>query len=133
MVPPFGLPITSLVALPLTLLIIGLAYRVVLLRRSEKVGVGSGNSKPLALAMAAHSNAIENVPLALILFAMAEFKGVNSIFLLVTGILFVIGRGLNAWGVGNHANYSVGRYYGTVITWLIMIVLAVLNFWLVVS
>lgn len=130
---PLSLPVTSFIALPLALLMIGMAYRIVKLRRSKKIGVGVGSSKTLAKAIGAHGNAVENIPLTLILFGMAELQGANTLLLAVFGVLFVIGRYLNAWGVSKHAGLSFGRYYGTVLTWFTIGVMSVTNIWLNIS
>lgn len=126
-----GLTITSIIALPLTLIIFGLAYRVIILRRRNRVGLGNGSSKGLAMARAAHSNAIENIPLTLLLFAMLELKGVSATILIAIGSLFIIARCLNAWGVSQKPGVTFGRYYGALFSFLIMIGLAIYNFILV--
>lgn len=125
-----SLPITSLLALPLTLLMVGLAYRVAALRIRNKIGLGVGSNKTLARAMAAHGNAAENIPIALLLFALAEIQEANSLLLTVCGVLFVIGRGLNALGVSRHSGRSFGRFYGTLVCWCTIVLLAFLNIWL---
>ena len=124
------LPVTSLLALPLTLLLIGLAYRVAALRVRNRIGLGVGSNKTLARAMAAHGNAMENIPAALILMALAEIQSANPIFLSVLGIVFVIARVMNALGVSQHSGRSFGRFYGILLSWLVIIILAASNVWL---
>lgn len=124
------LPVTSLIALPMAILMIGLAYRVAALRMRNRIGIGVSGNKGLARAMAAHGNAVENIPLALILFALAEIQGANMLLLSAGGVIFVIARLLNAWGVSRHAGKSFGRFYGIIFSWLIIVMLAGTNLWL---
>ena len=124
------LPVTSLLALPLTLLLIGLAFRVASLRIRNKVGLGVGSNKTLARAMAAHGNAMENIPIALILLALAELQSANIYFLSVLGIVFTIARAMNALGVSQHAGHSFGRFYGILLSWIVITTLAISNVWL---
>lgn len=124
------LPITSFIALPMTILMVGLAYRVAILRRKNKIGIGVSSNKTLAKAMAAHSNAVENIPLALILFALVEFQGANVVLLSTCAVVFVTARCLNALGVSQHAGNSFGRFYGIILNWMVIILLAFANLWL---
>lgn len=80
--------------------------------------------------MAAHGNAVENIPLALILLALAEFQGTNTALLTVCGVVFVVARCLNAFGVSPHAGNSFGRFYGIILNWMIIILLTAINLWL---
>lgn len=125
-----SLPVTSFIAMPLALFMIGLAWRVAMLRRKHKIGLGVSKNQTLAKAMAAHSNAVENTPLALVLFALAELQGADVVLLSVWGVLFVIARFLNAFGVSLHAGTSFGRFYGIILSWFCIIFLAGLNLWL---
>ncbi len=127
------LPVTSLIALPLTILLIGLASRVATLRIHNKIGLGIGSNKTLAKAMAAHGNAVENIPVALLLFALAEIQGANIILLSVCGVVFIVGRLMNALGVSQHAGRSFGRFYGIILSWFVIIFLGILNIWLNVA
>ena len=63
------------------LLIIALAYRVVKLRRSQKIGLGDGGNNALALANRVHANLIENAPIVLILMLVAEAGGLAHFYL----------------------------------------------------
>ena len=125
-----NLPITSHIALPLTILMIGLAFRVAALRIRNKIGIGVGSNKTLARAMAAHGNAVENIPLAVILFALAELQGAHRQLLIAWGVIFVLARLMNAYGVSRHAGNSFGRFYGILLSWFCLVFLAGLNLWL---
>ena len=124
------LPLTSMIALALSLLMIGLAFRVARLRVRNRIGLGVGGNKTLARAMAAHSNAVENIPLTLILFALAEFQGANTLLLGICGGTFILARILNAIGVSLYARQSFARFYGILTSWAITVILAIWNAWL---
>lgn len=125
-----NLSITSAISLPLIILMVGLAGRVATLRMRHKIGLGVASNKTLARAMGAHGNAVENIPVAILLIAIAELQSANTILLSVCGGLFIIGRGMNAYGVSRYSGQSFGRYYGTILSWFIMVSLAILNIWL---
>ena len=100
------------------MLILVLAYRVVTLRRRYKVGLGDGNHKELRMAIATHANAIENMPIALIVLLIAELNGGTDWVLHAGGMLLTVARIWHAMGTLRHVGTSTGRYYGTVITWM---------------
>ena len=121
------LPVTSITAAPLILLYVALAFRVALLRRQNKVGLGDGENRLLAKAIGAHANASENIPIALLLLAIAELQAVNTVFLSVLAVVFVFARLIHAWGLSHHAGTSFGRMYGILLTWGILTLLAGAN------
>ena len=64
--------ITGLYAALFALLVIGLALRVMLLRRRNGLGLGDGGNRSVACAVRPHGNAAEYVPLALRLMPVLE-------------------------------------------------------------
>ncbi|MFK8010899.1 MAG: MAPEG family protein [Marinicellaceae bacterium] len=121
------LQITGLFASILGILIILLAYKVVSFRRSNKVGIGDNGDKSGILAIRAHANAIEYIPMLVILMGIYEVNGGNVTVLYVIGALAVVARFMHAFGLSKSAGVSTGRFYGTALTWLITVVLSVLN------
>lgn len=122
-----SIPITSIFALCFTLLIIYLAIQVVKNRRKHKVGYGDAGNKELCKAIAAHSNAVENIPLALLLFLMLEVNQLDQILLIVLGSALLLARLIQAFGLTKSMTISFGRTYGTMLTWLLMILMGALN------
>jgi uncharacterized membrane protein YecN with MAPEG domain len=108
-----------------TLLVIYLAMRVVRLRRTHKIGLGHGDNQELLQAVRAHANATENMPLALILLGSLELTGVSPLAINILGGTFLFSRIIHAWGVSRNVGYSRGRFWGMILTWLPMIVMAV--------
>jgi uncharacterized membrane protein YecN with MAPEG domain len=121
--------ITALYAALLGVLIVVLALRVVLGRRSSRVGIGDGGNHELIRRIRAHGNAIENVPLALLLLLVAELTGVDAAWLHACGIVLVLGRLLHASGLSRHAGTSFGRFAGTLMTWLAMLAMCLVLLW----
>jgi uncharacterized membrane protein YecN with MAPEG domain len=91
--------ITSLYAAPLALLIVWLSLRVIRLRRSNKVRLGDGGVSDLQVAIRAHGNATEYIPLSLILLALLEFGGANALAVHAGGMALVAGRLIHARGL----------------------------------
>lgn len=121
------IPVTSFFALLLTLLIIYLALQVVRARRRFKIGYGADNNETLCKAIGAHANAVENIPIALLLMLMLELNKLNSIVLIALASAFFIARVFQAFGLSSSVGVSFGRTYGTMFSWLIMIAMAALN------
>ena len=110
------------------ILMVALAMRVVKLRRKHKIGLGSADNKELQLATRVHANLIENAPIAMALLLVAELNGLSSIYLHLLGMVWIIGRILHAVGLTRgRGGYHLGRFWGGLLTWLVMLILAIAN------
>ncbi len=82
----------------------------------------------LHVAVRAHGNAIEYIPIALVLLLMAELSGWSSLWLHGFGAMFVLARISHGYGytktLGKPSKF---RFYGIIFTWLAIIGLSVLN------
>jgi len=121
------LHITSLYASVLALIIIFLAYKVVVFRKVKKVGLGDNGDADGLQAIRVHANAVEYIPMMIILMGLYEANGGSVLVLNVVGVLAVIARVLHAFGLSKSMGTSFGRFFGTLITWLLILVLAGLN------
>lgn len=119
-----GLTITPLYAAILALLVVGLTLRVVWLRRQFQVGIGTGEERELAKAVRAHGNAVETIPLALVLMLLVELGSVPALALHSAGIALVVGRSAHAFGLSRHAGTSPGRVIGMLLTLFVVLFLA---------
>ena len=120
--------ITALYAGLCGLLVIALAFRVVSFRRGKKVGIGSGGDKEGKVRVRVHANAIEYIPLALILLLVAEINGLSHVWLHCLGATLVLARVMHAVGLtAGKGGYHPGRFGGILLTWIVIIVLAVIN------
>ncbi len=86
------LPVTAVYAALLTLWIGGLALRVGLARTRHDVPLGDGGVPELLHATRAHGNAVETVPLTLLLMALAEGLGTPAIALHPIGLALLAAR-----------------------------------------
>jgi len=87
-----ALPVTAIYAGLMALWLMGLGFVVVRLRRRHDVSVGDGGHRDLRLAIRAHGNASEYVPIALILLGLAEGLGAPVWVLHLFGSTLVAGR-----------------------------------------
>lgn len=120
---PVVTPIYTALAI---LLILVLAARVVQSRRSEKIGLGDGNSPQLQRRVRAHANAVENLPIALIGLLLLELSGFHGWILHLLGAVLITSRVLHALGLSKRSGVSFGRFWGTLGTWLVLLAIAVL-------
>ena len=109
-----------------TLLVIFLALRVVKWRTEHKIGLGHGENIQLQQRVRAHANAVENMPLALILLASLELTGASPFLIHVLGATFLLSRLMHAWGISHSSGRSIGRFWGMVLTWVPMLIMAIL-------
>lgn len=119
--------ISALYTSLLTLLVLLLAFVVIRLRQTLKVGIGDGGNRDLARAIRVHGNAIENIPLFVLLLVMYELNRGNVTMLHVFGAVFFISRVLHAWGLMSSGGTSPGRLIGICGTYLCLLGLAISN------
>ncbi|QWT20551.1 MAPEG family protein [Bacillus sp. NP157] len=121
--------ITGLYAALLALLMIGLAVRVMLLRRNTSIGLGDGGNRTLACAVRAHGNAIEYVPMGLILLLVLELNQTLPLLLHAFGIVLVLGRIVHALGLSSTPGMSAGRAVGAALTLIAIIGMSLMLIW----
>jgi uncharacterized membrane protein YecN with MAPEG domain len=121
--------ITSLYASLSALLIVRLTLTVIKLRRKNRISVGDGGNEELQLAIRTHANAVEYIPIALLLLLMLELNGAPKILIHLLGATLITGRIIHAIGIP--AKNLKKRVLGMQITIFLLIGLAVLNilFW----
>ena len=122
-----GLNITAVYASLFGLLLIFLSSRVVRWRRELSVGLGDGGEESLSRAQRAQANFIEYVPIALLLLAVAESQGLTGWLLHTSGVILVLARLLHAWGLSKSSGRSFGRFWGTLLTWAVILALSFAN------
>lgn len=121
--------ISLLIASLHVVLYLVLALRVVLHRNVHKIGVGSGGDAVLRRKVRVHGNFGEYVPLALLMLALLELAAVSTTWLWTFGIALLIARVLHAVGLGGSSGYSIGRFAGTLLTFVTLLAMAVLGIW----
>ena len=125
--------ITSLYAGLAGLMLLVLAWLVVRARRRFNVALGVGTEPDMERAVRVHANFVEYVPLALLLMALAEANGTPAVAVHAAGILLLASRLLHAWGLSSVSGRSFGRFYGTAGTWLVVLLLALGNLYLIAA
>jgi uncharacterized protein len=125
--------ITLLFASLHVVLMLILTVRVILHRRAQQIGIGDGGDKWLTRKIRVHANFIENVPMALLLLALLELAGFDQSWLWALGGTLLFARILHAAGFSRHSGYSFGRFWGTVLTWGVLMVMAAAGLWLGLS
>ena len=107
------------------LIIVWLSLRVINQRYKYKVSVGDGGVKDLKIAMGAQSNAVEYLPIALLLMFILEFNGADAWLVNVFGVTMLFGRVFHIKGmISKHLKY---RVVGMHITIYVLIALAIVN------
>ena len=117
--------ITLLYAALCTLLVLALAWRVIVFRFRNRIGLGDGGNPELQRRIRVHANAIEYLPLALLLLGGMELNGVDDAWIHGFGATLFVSRVLHAWGLSRHGGTSVGRFAGTITTFVLMVTMAI--------
>ncbi|MEY3807544.1 MAG: hypothetical protein RI893_520 [Pseudomonadota bacterium] len=117
--------ITSIYASLSALLIVRLSLFVIKLRRKNRIIIGDGGNEELQLAIRAHANALEYIPITLLLLLTLELNGAPQILVHILGTILIIGRIIHA--IGLTAKDLKKRVLGMQITIYTIISLAILN------
>ncbi len=115
------------------LLLIALAYNVIRHRQRAKVGIGVGGDEKLELACRVHGNAVEYIPAALVVLGGLAMTGAPVLLIHGLGIGLTLGRCLHAWGLSQGAGTSMGRFVGTLLSWLVIIIGSLFLIWTAIS
>lgn len=118
-------PITAPFAAALTLIFIVLTFAVIFARQKAKVGLGDGGNPLVLQAMRRQANFVENVPLTLLLMALAEAGGSGATLLTLCGSALLLARLIHPFGIKPEAAAHPARIIGATVTNLVQLVLAV--------
>lgn len=116
---------TAIYASLSALLIFWLSMNVIKKRKQYKVSLGDGSHEDLRAAIATQLNAVEYIPITLLLLFALEYNKANIALVHALGIAFMIGRVLHAQGL-LQTNFKL-RILGMQLTLYILIALAILN------
>lgn len=125
--------VTLLVAGLHGLLLLALVVPIVRLRRGRKIGLGDGGDRLLLRRIRVHANFVEYVPMLLLLLALLELGGLDRRIVGLLGAVLLVARLLHAHGLGHHEGYSFGRFWGTFLTWLVLLASSALAIAMAVS
>ena len=124
--------ITALYAGILALFVVALGMNVTRHRVKLQVPLGDGGNPEMLRMIRLHGNAIEYIPLAVLLMLIYEINGGWPLAMHAAGIALVVGRILQTWGMWGTEIPSFGRGAGQTLTWVSIAALAVLNLWKIV-
>jgi len=119
--------ITALYAGILSLIVVALAINVTVHRARLRVPLGDGGNPIMLRMIRLHANAVEYLPLALLLMAIYESNGGWHTALRAAGIALIAARILQSWNMWSTNIAGFGRISGQSLTWLTIVALALLN------
>ncbi|MCG6970506.1 MAG: MAPEG family protein [Gammaproteobacteria bacterium] len=108
-----------------TLIILWLSLKVINNRRKYRVSLGDGGVQELQIAMGAHSNATEYLPIGLVLLAVLELNGAWGWLIHLFGVILIVGRGYHINGMFTQRLQY--RVWGMKITIFSLLALAAIN------
>jgi uncharacterized protein len=118
---------TALYAGILALIIIAMGANVTYHRFKYHVSVGDGGNAVLRRMIRIHGNAVETIPIALLLMALYELDGGSAGVLHTAGLVLIAGRLLYAVPMWIDEGLSMVRATGVVSTCVTTVGLALLN------
>lgn len=121
--------VTALYGSILALLIVVLGVNVTVHRFRYGVMLGDGDKPLLRRVVRMHGNAVENVPICVVLMGLYELDGGRPTFLHIAGIALILGRLLYVGPLWTDGGPNAIRATGVTITWLTTVALAILNLW----
>jgi hypothetical protein len=128
-----SLSITALYAGILAIIIVALGINVTMHRVKLKVSLGDGGNPQMLRMIRLHGNAVEYLPLALVLMVIYEINSGWHIALHIIGIALVAGRLIQTMAMWSTDVPVPGRGIGQTLTWGSIAVLALLNLWRVLA
>lgn len=118
--------ITGLYAALFALIYLGLAARIIAVRKRDRVSVGDGANPELERRIRMHGNAAEYGPLLLLLMALCEMQATSVMVIHGLGIALVLGRLLHAVGLAPGDRNLGARMAGMTLTFLGLFVAAMI-------
>lgn len=117
--------ITLISASFLGLLLVYLSYMVAKNRQRSGVSIGTGDDEGLLYACRAQANLIEYAPMGLILIGLLENARVSWYLVMGVAVALVVGRYMHGLTLGKFEGRNPFRFYGTILTWLSLLVASV--------
>ncbi len=106
----------------LLLLMLVLAALVTRQRRRHDVMIGDEGVPELVQATRAFGNAAEYAPAGMAALAILAVAGAGAVVVHAVGAMLFVGRLAHAWGLSRSGGVSAGRFVGTLLTWLALLI-----------
>lgn len=116
------LPITTMLAGVLALLLVWLTWATIGIRVKSETEIGDGGNMKLQRAIRAHGNFIEYAPLVVILIGLLEFQNAPDMLVMGLSGLFVVARLLHPIGMKMEKAPNAPRIIGTMGTLAVLVV-----------
>lgn len=121
--------VTSLYAGLMAIWFLALSVRVVQ-QRGHGVSLGHGDDAVLLRRIRGHGNFSEYVPLILLMMALLELGGATPVWMLhAIGVTLIVARVLHGVALSYAEKWKFGRFYGTLLTFILVLVLGLLCLW----
>ncbi len=114
--------VTPLYAGLLALLYFALSYRVVQMRGHGQPSLGDGGDLALLRRIRGHANFAEYVPLILLMIGLLELGRFSVYLLHALGATLLVARMLHGYAMSYTASFTFGRFWGTALTFLLLVV-----------
>jgi len=121
--------ITPIYAGLLAILYFVLSYRIITMRGPGGPSLGDGGNPVLLRRIRGHGNFAEYVPFILLMIAMLELGRQSSMLIHGLGITLLVARLLHGFALSFTTNFTFGRFWGTALTFLLLVVCGALCIW----
>ncbi|SBV60967.1 conserved membrane hypothetical protein [uncultured Citrobacter sp.] len=117
--------VSALYAVLGALLLIKFSFDVVRLRMQYRVAYGDGGFSELQSAIRIHGNAVEYIPVALVLLLFMEMNGAETWMVHLCGLMLIAGRLMHYYGF--HHRLFRWRRSGMSATWCSLLLMVLAN------
>ena len=124
---------TALYAGLLAILVQFLGANVGATRGRLKIPLGDGGNPELIVKNRRHMNAVENVPMALLLITLVELNGMPKFWIHMLGASLLVARAVHPFGLRMDSMSQPARIFGAAVTALVTVAAAGILIWQGVS
>lgn len=122
--------VTMLYTGALALVFLVLSVRVIQGRTGPKgIGLGDGGNAEMLRRMRSHANFSEYVPLILLMMAFVEASGLAKWVIHAMGATLLAARLLHGYALAYTERWLFGRFWGALLTLVLLLVGALLCLW----
>lgn len=114
--------ITAPYAALLGIMMLALSMYVSALRANNDISIGTGDDSALNERIRRHGNFVENVPMALLLIAIAEFSGLTPLWVHLSCVILVVSRIIQPIGLRHDQTFTTLRLAGNLGTYAAILI-----------
>ena len=120
-----SLPITATFAAILAVYFVAMSSYVIYTRAKTDVLMWDGGNGRMLTAIRRHGNLAEYMPFAILIMAIAEFEGLSTGWLQISGGLLLTGRLIHPFGVAVERSVLPARVTGMLATFVSILIPAI--------